>query len=204
MSEPTSDFVDAMHLTPAHERIDSRLLASLLRARATSATLPLLGLSRQALEALLARHFAPVPVAWQTLAATLRTPQSVREPGGGANHAFVVALHALLCARADRSRDARDIDDVATMLATACLRPDHLWRDLGLAGREDVTALLMHFFPQVARENTQHLRWKRYLAQICALADGREPGPAPGCPGCEDFAVCFAHLSAHLSPHPSR
>ncbi|VVE45166.1 NifQ family protein [Pandoraea pneumonica] len=86
--------------------------------------------------------------------------------------------------------------DMATILATACLRPDHLWRDLGLSGRDDVTALLTHFFPTLAAENTLNLRWKRFLAEACAQAYGRAAAPAPGCPGCEAFGECYAHLRA--------
>jgi nitrogen fixation protein NifQ len=36
-----------------------------------------------------------------------------------------------------------------------------------------------------------NLRWKKFLAQEVALANGREPTFAPGCPGCEDFSLCY-------------
>ncbi|MCA3806038.1 nitrogen fixation protein NifQ, partial [Burkholderia sp.] len=39
--------------------------------------------------------------------------------------------------------------------------------------------------------NVTHLRWKKFLAQEVAASLGVPPGPAPGCPGCEDFGFCF-------------
>jgi nitrogen fixation protein NifQ len=35
------------------------------------------------------------------------------------------------------------------------------------------------------------MRWKKFLARELALSLGLAPQPAPGCPGCEDFAYCF-------------
>jgi nitrogen fixation protein NifQ len=37
----------------------------------------------------------------------------------------------------------------------------------------------------------KNLRWKKFLAQEVALANGRAVTFAPGCPGCEDFAFCY-------------
>lgn len=168
---------------------DTRLFAMLLAPCTTPERVLRLGLSGQSLTDLLRRHFAPVPPAWRALAAALPTP------AWAANDTFVIELRELLRRRADTARHPVDVANVASILSTACLRPDHLWRDLGLRGRDEVTALLTHFFPEVAAENTANLRWKRYLAEARAKAYGYEPGPAPGCPGCEDFGFCFAHLA---------
>jgi nitrogen fixation protein NifQ len=88
-----------------------------------------------------------------------------------------------------------DAQCLATIIAHACLRPDHLWRDLGLTGRDEVSAMLERYFPSLAALNVENLRWKKFLAQQLALALGQEPGPAPGCPGCEDYQLCFPHAS---------
>ncbi|WP_083254168.1 nitrogen fixation protein NifQ [Pandoraea sp. ISTKB] len=175
-------------LVPSHTRQEATLFATLLVANATPERVARLGLSGAALTQLLRRHFSPVSEHWQACAAALPTP------AWASNAMFVVEMREMLRRRADPILHPMDAADMATILATACLRPDHLWRDLGLTGRDDVTALLTHFFPSLVLENTENLRWKRFLAQVCAQAYGRAPAPAPGCPGCEAYGECYAHL----------
>ncbi len=187
----------SLTLIPAHERKEATLFASLLAANATPERVARLGLSGAALSALLRRHFVQPSSGregWQSLADGLPTP------AWASNAIFVVEMREMLRRRADPILHPVDAADMATILATACLRPDHLWRDLGLTGREDVTALLTHFFPSLVTENTGNLRWKRFLAQACARAYGRAPAPAPGCPGCEAYGECYAHLRQTVIP----
>lgn len=81
---------------------------------------------------------------------------------------------------------------VISTLAHACLRPDHLWRDLGLTGREAVTALLNRHVPSLVTLNVHNLRWKQFLSYTAHEHAGLSPSPAPGCPGCEDYDYCYA------------
>jgi nitrogen fixation protein NifQ len=105
--------------------------------------------------------------------------------------AFIKSLSDfLLCHIAD-SVEITNAQCVATIIAHACLRPDHLWRDLGLGGRDEVTAMLDRYFPTLVKRNTDATRWKKFLARELALSLGMAPRPAPGCPGCEDFDICF-------------
>lgn len=80
---------------------------------------------------------------------------------------------------------------VSSILAHACLRPDHLWRDLGLSGREDVTALLARHYPGLVSRNVDNLRWKKFLAYAACEHAGLPPTAAPGCGGCEDETFCY-------------
>jgi nitrogen fixation protein NifQ len=163
---------------------DTPLFAKLIAERDVRSELALLGLQRREWDALLSRHFALAgehasPVAWIA---------NIHSTG----HAdFVRTLHALLLAHASPTVDPDDARDLATIIAHACLRPDHLWRDLGLAGRDEVTWMLMRYFPTLVALNVANLRWKKFLAGQRALSLGLTPGPAPGCPGCEDYAHCF-------------
>jgi len=77
------------------------------------------------------------------------------------------------------------------VLAQACLRPDHLWRDLGLKGRDDVTALLTRHYPGLVARNTQNLRWKKFLAYSAFEHAGLPAAAAPGCSDCEDRGFCY-------------
>lgn len=85
---------------------------------------------------------------------------------------------------------------VTSVLAHACLRPDHLWRDLGLAGREDVTALLTRHYPGLVARNTANLRWKKFLAYSACEHAGLPPAAAPGCAACEDHGFCYGSATA--------
>ncbi|KER68923.1 hydrogenase [Burkholderia cepacia] len=168
---------------------DARLFCALVTARARRNELGLLGLSHAQLAGLLARQFPRLPAAD---AAALMSPASVALlPSTHA--AFVATLHARLMDDANPAADRDDAGCLASIIAHACLRPDHLWRDLGLDGRDAVSAMLDHYFPALAARNVAHLRWKKFLAQEVAAALDVPPGPAPGCPGCEDFGFCFPH-----------
>lgn len=88
---------------------------------------------------------------------------------------------------------------VSSVLAHACLRPDHLWRDLGLSGREDVTSLLARHYPALVMRNTHNLRWKKFLAHSAHEHAGLPPAAAPGCPGCEDHGFCYPESARQAS-----
>jgi nitrogen fixation protein NifQ len=174
---------DALMGAPAAPRTpDAWLFARLVAAREVRGELPLLGLSQEQIEALTARHF---------VGAVAAAPQNAHVITDAAHAAFAAAMRALLFSLAAPHADPEDVRSLAGIIAYACLRPDHLWRDLGLRGRDDVTRMLERFFPEVVARNVEGLRWKKLLARELALASGATPGPAPGCPGCEDFGFCF-------------
>ncbi len=166
---------------------DARLFGTLVAARARRDELGLLGLSHPQLAAVLARQFPRLPAA--DAAALVPTAAIALLPSTHA--AFVATLHARLMDDANPAVDRDDASCLASIIAHACLRPDHLWRDLGLDGRDAVSAMLDRYFPALAARNVTHLRWKKFLAQEVAASLDVAPGPAPGCPGCEDFGFCF-------------
>jgi nitrogen fixation protein NifQ len=164
---------------------DAVLFATLIAARDGRDELTLLGLSRMQMDALLARHFPNCPLALASACPVAIVFQN-------AVHAdFIAALRAMLLAHVGDAVGQDDADCLASIIAHACLRPDHLWRDLGVDGREAVSDMLERYFPTLAARNVANLRWKKFLALTLAETLGVEPGPAPGCPGCEDYAFCF-------------
>jgi nitrogen fixation protein NifQ len=171
--------------------VDTQLFAKLIAARDVRHELALLGLQRREWNALWSRHFASSTA--PGAADAKRIDEATLIPGLVAHeHAdFVRTLHALLLSHASPEVNAHDAYDLATIIAHACLRPDHLWRDLGLAGRDEVTWMLTRYFPTLVARNVANLRWKKFLAGQRALSLGLTPGPAPGCPGCEDYGFCF-------------
>jgi nitrogen fixation protein NifQ len=170
---------------------DTVMFARLIGAKIASGEVLHLGLTRAAFEALLVQHFPGAP-------APRHTPEKIT---AHEHQAFVDGMRALLL-REESSLDAanHDAQCIAAIIAAACLRPDHLWRDLGLNGRDDVTAILTRHYPQLVARNTDNTRWKKFLARELALSEGREPGPAPGCPGCEDYGFCFPSRASAQTP----
>ncbi|MCA7884512.1 nitrogen fixation protein NifQ [Burkholderia contaminans] len=168
---------------------DARLFCALVAARARRNELWLLGLSHPQLAGLLTRQFPHLPAA--DVPALVPTAVMAMLPSTHA--AFVTTLHTRLMDDANPAADRDDTACLASIIAHACLRPDHLWRDLGLDGRDAVSAMLDRYFPALAARNVAHLRWKKFLAQEVAASLDVPPGPAPGCPDCEDFGFCFPH-----------
>jgi len=182
--------------------VDAVLFAKLIAAREVRDEMPLLGVTNDELNALCERHFmrarslaptaaiigrqnAPLPRLPQLPPAQRVAIQTEEQVD------FVTQLRELLLTHISASVREEDAACLASIIAHACLRPDHLWRDLGLNGREDVTEMLLRYFPALVARNVDHLRWKKFLARELAWSLGLEPGPAPGCPGCEDFRHCF-------------
>jgi nitrogen fixation protein NifQ len=80
---------------------------------------------------------------------------------------------------------------VAWAIACASLGDQHLWQDLRLPSRRELTILLEHWFPSLAALNTQHMKWKKFFyKQLCARED-LNICRAPSCSICPEHAVCF-------------
>jgi nitrogen fixation protein NifQ len=80
---------------------------------------------------------------------------------------------------------------MAYVVAAGCMAGDHLWHDLGLWNRSELTALMRRNFPTLAARNTKDMKWKRFLyKQLCA-AEGIHVCRAPTCEVCVDYHVCF-------------
>jgi nitrogen fixation protein NifQ len=177
----------AVELAGSAPTFDARLFARLVAAREVRGELALLGLTSGQLTSLTQRHFC-ADVALSLGQSAAQIPAVTAED---TRTAYAASMRAFLIAHASAEVDGEDVRCLASIVAHACLRPDHLWRDLGLSGRDDVTAMLERYFPELVARNVEGLRWKKLLARELALATGAVPGPAPGCPGCEDFGFCF-------------
>lgn len=80
---------------------------------------------------------------------------------------------------------------LAHAIATACMGANHLWQDLGLPGRKELSLLMQHHFPALAARNRGDMRWKKFLyRELCERAEVRLC-KAPSCAECSDFRQCF-------------
>jgi len=140
---------------------------------------PGLGLAPTAFVSLMARHFPGF-----TLPAVLAV-LSVE----AARHAERDELLTLLqehCAGADDSERW-----MAEIVTTACMGGDHLWQDLGLWSRVDLSRLMTQNFPALAARNTRDMKWKKFLYKQLCEGEGVVVCRSPSCEVCVDYAKCF-------------
>lgn len=80
---------------------------------------------------------------------------------------------------------------LARVVARRALKPDHLWQDLGLHDRSELSRLLARHFPTLAAANTDNMRWKKFFYRKLCEAEGFSLCSAPSCAQCADFHSCF-------------
>lgn len=77
------------------------------------------------------------------------------------------------------------------LIVAACLGSDHLWQDLGLWSRKDLSALLAHNFPSLAAINNKDMKWKKFIYKQLCEAEGIYVCRSPSCEVCKDYSLCF-------------
>jgi len=81
---------------------------------------------------------------------------------------------------------------IAAMLIAGCAGHQHLWEDMGLFSRKDLTDLLNENFPAMAHKNVLNMKWKKFVYKQLCDRSNIHACPAPTCQACNDFKVCFA------------
>lgn len=84
-----------------------------------------------------------------------------------------------------------DSEWLIAIIVAACLGSDHLWQDLGLWSRNDLSQMLKHNFPGLAAANHRDMKWKKFLYKQLCEAEGLYVCRAPSCDVCQDFSNCF-------------
>ncbi len=80
---------------------------------------------------------------------------------------------------------------LAVMIARRAQRPNHLWQDLGLRDRRDLSELMRRHFRPLAMRNSQDMKWKKFLYRIICSDAAYTLCTAPSCAECDDFDGCF-------------
>jgi len=80
---------------------------------------------------------------------------------------------------------------MAHIVASACQGMDHLWQDMGLWARSELSELLMFNFPALALLNDKNMKWKKFLYKQLCITEGIYTCRAPSCEVCADYANCF-------------
>lgn len=86
---------------------------------------------------------------------------------------------------------AQESDAIAYALACASLGSNHLWQDLYLPSRQELSMLIGHWFPRLAARNTHNMKWKKFFYKQLCLREELLICRAPSCSVCADHAVCF-------------
>lgn len=84
---------------------------------------------------------------------------------------------------------------LAAVVARRCQRSHHLWQDLGLRNRAELSQLMTRHFGALAALNAHDMKWKRFLYR--AICDQSEVSvcSAPSCGECSDAPLCFGQES---------
>jgi nitrogen fixation protein NifQ len=80
---------------------------------------------------------------------------------------------------------------LASIIARRCRQPNHLWQDLGLRSRGELSDLMRRHFGPMARKNSGDMKWKKFLYRMICSAEGFTLCTTPVCSECTDFEVCF-------------
>ena len=80
---------------------------------------------------------------------------------------------------------------MADIVTAGCLGSDHLWQDLGLWNRAQLTGLMRENFAPLAKRNDKDMKWKKFLYRQLCEAEGVAICRSPSCEICVDYAVCF-------------
>lgn len=80
---------------------------------------------------------------------------------------------------------------MAEIVAAGCLGGDHLWRDLGLPNRQQLSYLIEVNFPQLSAANNKNMKWKKFFYKQLCEAEGGYVCRAPTCEQCTAYEECF-------------
>jgi nitrogen fixation protein NifQ len=84
---------------------------------------------------------------------------------------------------------------LAILIARRATRSNHLWQDLGLANRGELSRLMVKHFVQLASRNDHDMKWKKFFYRMICRDEGFSMCTAPCCSECSDFALCFSDES---------
>ncbi|TAN67190.1 MAG: nitrogen fixation protein NifQ [Methylobacter sp.] len=87
--------------------------------------------------------------------------------------------------------DIAEIDWIIAVIVAGCLGNDHLWQDLGLWSRSQLSAMLHYNFPALAAKNNKDMKWKKFLYKQLCEAEGLYLCRVPSCEVCIDYSKCY-------------
>lgn len=92
---------------------------------------------------------------------------------------------------ASRTAQRRPETWMVEILVAGCQGDDHLWQDLGLWQRGDLSKLMLDNFRPLALRNDKDMKWKKFLYKQLCETEGIYTCRAPSCEVCKDYQNCF-------------
>jgi len=118
--------------------------------------------------------------------------QAINAVTAGASSAasdeFDELLALLLKHRADTGVETTWL---AYAITACCMGDDHLWQDMGLDNRQQLSDLLQRHFPILFYKNTGNMRWKKFFYKQLCEQTGTFVCRAPSCSVCVDYQSCY-------------
>ena len=87
--------------------------------------------------------------------------------------------------------DSLESSWMTTITAVGCMGGNHLWQDMGLWSRKDLSALIQSNFPELAAKNDKDMKWKKFFYKQLCIAEGIYVCRSPSCEVCPDYSNCF-------------
>lgn len=164
---------------------DRHVLASILAAGVMEGgrLFEKVGLSTDQLAALLKQNFPSVRIKGDDLLLGSKRDD---------NDEVAMVRDLLLAQRSTEGDTGRWL---AAMIARRVMEPNHLWADLGLRDRGELSRLLKRHFAPLARRNVNNMRWKRFFYRTLCEEEGLILCTTPVCTECKDFNHCFGDES---------
>lgn len=166
----------------AEDSFDRHVFACVIARGAAEAARPLteaVGLSADQLRQLQQRYFPDADWLTEGLAGD-----------AGADELEEPDLRRLLSDNATRAGDQATLW-LAAMVARRSLRPNHLWQEMGLSMRGEMSALLLRHFAPLAARNDRDMKWKKFFYRQMCEDEGIFLCKSPVCDTCSDAAICY-------------
>lgn len=142
-----------------------------------------LGLAPDALAALFAAYF---PSALDLL------PWMAEDEGEGEMALEEDDLRRLLLSHAAGRRSDEEGWLAHIIARRSIAGANHLWQDLGLRERGDLSALMGRHFPGLVALNAGDMKWKKFFYRTLCQLEGVVICKSPNCETCDDYSLCFS------------
>jgi nitrogen fixation protein NifQ len=142
-----------------------------------------LGISGDALRGVIARYFPDTQDCLESFGLDSTMPVQDEEQ----------SLRTLL--QRSRSTSGPFSSLLAAIVARRAMQPNHLWQDLGLSNRTELSALMQRHFAPLALRNQRDMKWKKFFYRMICRDDAFRLCAAPSCSECCDFNGCFGDES---------
>lgn len=80
---------------------------------------------------------------------------------------------------------------LCAIIARRAQQPNHLWQDLGLRNRRELSWLMERHFAPLHARNSKDMKWKRFLYRTICRDSDFTLCIAPVCEECADHEDCF-------------